>query len=411
MDEQLFCFDSWRRTAVNSEAVYRKSKNFTTAEMKTFCFELYHSKHNNRLHKQINAAGFIYNHCVALNKRYYRLYKKHLDKNKLQKHLVKLKKNEKFSYIREIGSQAVQEITDRIEHGYKLFWKNRENKLKASPPNFKKIRNYKSFTLKQVGWKLDEARGMIKLGKRWYRYFKSRNIEGKVKTVTIKRDAVGDIYIYLVCDVNAQEVVERTGKIVGYDFGLKKFLTASDGKDIESPLFFAQSSKVIKTKSKNLSHKQEKSHNRGRARFELARAYKKISNQRKDFHFKLARKICEEYAVICFEDLNLKGMKKLWGRKISDLGFYKFIQILKYEAGNFGTRIIFIDRYYASSQICSECGYKNPEIKDLRIREWKCPECGTEHDRDRNAAINILRVGASTLRGDDVRPTSVGSCC
>ena len=411
MDEQLFCFDSWRRTAVNSEAVYRKSKNFTTAEMKTFCFELYHSKHNNILHKQINAAGFIYNHCVALNKRYYRLYKKHLDKNKLQKHLVKLKKNEKFSYIREIGSQAVQEITDRIEHGYKLFWKNRENKLKASPPNFKKIRNYKSFTLKQAGWKLDEARGMIKLGKRWYRYFKSRNIEGKVKTVTIKRDAVGDIYIYLVCDVNAQEVVERTGKIVGYDFGLKKFLTASDGKDIESPLFFAQSSKVIKTKSKNLSHKQEKSHNRGRARFELARAYKKISNQRKDFHFKLARKICEEYAVICFEDLNLKGMKKLWGRKISDLGFYKFIQILKYEAGNFGTRIIFIDRYYASSQICSECGYKNPEVKDLRIREWKCPECGTEHDRDRNAAINILRVGASPLRGDDVRPTSVGSCC
>ena len=379
--------------------------------MKTFCFELYHSRHNSILHKQINAAGLIYNHCIALHKRYYRLYKKHLDKNNLQKHLVKLKKNEKFSYIREIGSQAVQEITDRIEHGYKLFWRNRENKIKASPPNFKKIRNYKSFTLKQAGWKLDKTRGLIKLGKKWYHYFKSRNIEGKVKTVTIKRDAVGDIYIYLVCDVSAQEVVERTGKIVGYDFGLKKFLTASDGKDIESPLFFAQSSKIIKTKSKNLSHKQEKSHNRRRARLELARAYKKISNQRKDFHFKLARKVCKEYAEICFEDLNLKGMKKLWGRKVSDLGFYSFIQILKYEASNFGTRIIFIDRYYASSQICSECGYKNPEVKDFRIRNWKCPECGTEHDRDRNAAINIMRVGASTLRGDDIRPTSVGGCC
>ena len=379
--------------------------------MKTFCFELYHSKHNSKLHKQINAAGLIYNHCIALHKRYYRLYKKHLDKNKLQKHLVKLKKNEKFSYIREIGSQAVQEITDRIEHGYKLFWRNRENKIKASPPNFKKIRNYKSFTLKQAGWKLDEMRGMIKLGQKWYRYFKSRNIEGKIKTVTIKRDAVGDIYIYLVCNVSAQEVVERTGKIVGYDFGLKKFLTASDGKDIESPLFFVQSSKIIKTKSKNLSHKKEKSHNRMRSKLDLARAYKKISNQRKDFHFKLAREICEKYAVICFEDLNLKGMKRLWGRKVSDLGFYKFIQILKYEAGNFGTRIIFIDRYYASSQICCECGYKNPEVKDLRVRSWKCPECGAEHDRDRNAAINILRVGASTLRGDDVRPTSVGSCC
>ena len=379
--------------------------------MKTFCFELYHSKHNSKLHKQINAAGLIYNHCIALHKRYYRLYKKHLDKNKLQKHLVKLKKNEKFSYICEIGSQAVQEITDRIEHGYKLFWNNRKNKIKASPPNFKKIRNYKSFTLKQAGWKLDETRGMIKFGKKWYSYFKSRNIEGKIKTVTIKRDAVGDIYIYLVCDVSAQEVVERTGKIVGYDFGLKKFLTASDGKDIESPLFFAQSSKIVKTKSKNLSHKKEKSHNRKRACLELARAYKKISNQRKDFHFKLARKICEEYAVTCFEDLNLKGMKRLWGRKVSDLGFYSFIQILKYEAGNFGTRIIFIDRYYASSQICSECGYKNPEIKDLRIRNWKCPECGAEHDRDKNAAINIMRVGASTLRVDNVRPVSAGSCC
>ena len=104
-------------------------------------------------------------------------------------------------------------------------------------------------------------------------------------------------------------------------------------------------------------------------------------------------------------------MKRLWGRKVSDLGFYSFIQILKYEAGNFGTRIIFIDRYYASSQICSECGYKNPEIKDLRIRNWKCPECGAEHDRDKNAAINIMRVGASTLRVDNVRPVSAGSCC
>ena len=379
--------------------------------MKTFCFKLYHSKHNIKLHRQINAAGLIYNHCVALHKRYYRLYKKHLDKNQLQKHLVKLKKHEKFSYIREIGSQAVQEITDRIENGYKLFWHNREHKLKASPPNFKKVRNYKSFTLKQAGWKLNETAGMIKLGKKWFSYFKSRNIEGKIKTVTIKRDALGDIYIYLVCDVSAQEVIERTGKSVGYDFGLKKFLTASDGKDIESPLFFAKNSKIIKNKSKNLSRKEEKSHNRMRARLELARAYKKIYNQRKDFHFKTALKICREYAVICLEDLNLKGMQKLWGRKISDLGFYSFVQILKYEASKLGTKIIVIDRYYASSQICSECGYKNSEIKNLKIRKWKCPGCGVEHNRDRNAAKNILRVGASTLRGDDVRPVSAGSCC
>ena len=104
-------------------------------------------------------------------------------------------------------------------------------------------------------------------------------------------------------------------------------------------------------------------------------------------------------------------MQKLWGRKINDLGFYSFVQILKYEALKNGVTMIEIPKFYPSSQTCSECGCKNPEIKDLRIRSWKCPKCGREHDRDINAAKNILRVGASTLRGDDVRPASVGSCC
>ncbi len=331
------------------------------------------------------------------------MYKKYLDKNQLQKHLVKLKKHKGFAYIREIGSQAVQDITDRIDRGYSLFWRNREHKLKASPPKFKRVRNYKSFTLKQAGWRLDELRGMIRLGKKWYHYFKSRNIEGKIKTVTIKRDPVGDIYVYIVSDVSAQEIIGRTGKSVGYDFGLKKFLTASDGNDIVSPLFFARSARIIKSKNQKLSHKQANSHNRRKARIDLARAYRKINNQRRDFHFKTARRICEEYVVICFEDLNLKGMQKLYGRRISDLGFYNFIQILKYEATKFGTQVVFIDRWNPSSQTCHKCGYKNPELKDLRIREWYCPKCKTHHDRDRNAAINIHRVGTSTIRGGRAR--------
>ena len=284
-------------------------------------------------------------------------------------------------------------------------------KQKSSSPNFKKVRKYKSFTLKQAGWKLNEDLGIIKICRQNYRYFQSRRIEGKIKTVTVKRDPIGDIYIYIVTDFSEEKIMERTGKSVGYDFGLKKFLTASDGQDIESPLFFTKNSKLIIKKNRNLSRKQEKSHNRKKARLELARAHKKTFNQRKDFHFKTARKICQEYAVVCLEDLNLKGMKKLYGRKVSDLGFYSFVQKLKYEATKFGTRIIFIDRWYASSQICSECGYKNPELRDLRIRKWECPECGAKHDRDRNASINILRVGTSTLRGDDVRPEQSGICC
>ncbi len=375
--------------------------------MKTFCFKLYNSKRNKILHKQINAAGLIYNHCIALHKRYYRLYKKHLNKNQLQKHLVKLKKCEKFSYMREINSQAVQDITDRIERAYNLFFQGLKTKGKVSLPKFKKVKHYKSFMLKQSGYKLDETAGIIKINKKYYKYFKSRNIEGKIKTVTIKRDSLGDIYIYLVCDVK-QKVITRTGKSVGYDFGLKKFLTASDNEDIESPLFFMQNIKLIRNKNKNLSRKQKDSNNRRRARLELARAYKKVHNQRQDFHFKTALKICREYALICLEDLNIKAMQRHWGRKINDLCFYNFVQILKYQASKTGTRIIFIDRYFASSQICSVCGYKNPEVKNLNVREWTCPKCGKFHDRDRNAATNILMVGTSTIGGELIRPEQSG---
>ena len=372
--------------------------------MKTFCFKLYHSEHNYKLIRQINVAGLIYNHCIALHKRYYRLYGKHLDKNKLQKHLVKLKKHKRFAYIGKIGSQAVQDVTDRIERAYNLFWSNLKSKKKCSLPKFKKVRRYKSFTLKQAGWKLDQTRGKIRIGKKWYGYFKSRNIEGKVKTVTIKRDAVGDIYVYLVCDVQLEPVEARTGKSVGFDFGLKKFLTASDGHDIKSPYFFMLNAKRIKIKCRKLSCKKEGSNNCKRARQELARTYRKLVNQRIDFHFKTANRLCKEYALICLETLNIKGMARRWGRKVHSLGFSEFVKILEYEAMKAGIRISFIDRFYPSSQLCSECGYKNPEVKNLKIREWDCPQCHTHHDRDKNAAKNILMAGASAIGGEPVRP-------
>ena len=239
--------------------------------------------------------GLIYNHCTVLHKRYYRLYGKYLDKFKLQKYLVKLKKHKKFAYIGEIGSQAVQDVTDRIERAYKLFWSNRKRKKKSSPPKFKKVRRYRSFTLKQAGWKLDKEKGKIRIGQRWHGYFQYRKIEGKVKTVTIKRDAVGDIYIYLVCDVQCNIVKPRTGKSVGFDFGLKQFLTGSDGNNIKSPYFFM---------------------------------------------------------------LNIKEIRKKC-RKVHSLDFYSVVEILKYEALKLGTGVILVDRYFLSSQLCSVCGHKN----------------------------------------------------
>ena len=362
--------------------------------MKTYRFKLYKSERNEKLHRQINAAGLIYNHCIALHKRYYKIFGKYLNKNQLQKHLVKLKRMPKFSYIKEIGSQAVQDITDRIDKAFQLFFSNLKRKVRCSPPNFKKVVRYKSFTLKQkAGWKLDENTYTLKVNGQNYRYFRSRRISGKVKTVTIKRDSLGDFYVCIVTDAKDFVVETRTGKSVGFDFGLKKFLTTSDGKDIISPLFFAQNSIAIKNACKNLSRKKKGSNNRRKAVLNLVRLYRKTFNQRHNFHFKLARQLCLKYETICIEDLNLKGMQKLYGRKIGDLAFSEFVNILKYTASKFGVKVIEVDRYFASSQICHCCGYKNSEVKDLNVREWVCPKCGTKHDRDRNAAKNILNFG------------------
>ena len=310
--------------------------------------------------------------------------------------------------MRKLGSQAVQNIAERIDRAYTLFFENVKRKVRTSPPKFKALCRYKSFTLKQAGWKLDETCGRIRIGKKWYGYFQSRRIEGKVKTLTVKRDAVGDIYIYLVCDTQLEQIKLRTGKSVGFDFGLKKFLTASDGHDITSPYFFIQNYKAICTKNRKLSRRQKGSHNRERYRKELARAYRKMENQRRDFHFKTARKLCEEYACICLETLNMKGMARCWGRKVHSLGFSEFVKILEYEAIKLGTQIVFIDKWYPSSQLCHVCGYKNPEVKNLKLREWDCPSCRAHHDRDRNAAINILMAGASAIGGELVSPEQSG---
>ena len=364
--------------------------------MKTFCFKLYNSKHNDRLMRLISIAGLIYNHCIALHKRYYRLYGKHIRKFQLTKHLVKLKRTKQFSYMKKLDAQAVYDIVFRIDWAYNLFFDNLKRGIKTSQPKFRKVRRYRSFTLYLNGWKLDEEHGRIRIQKKWYRYFNSRNIEGKIKTITVKRDALGDIYIYLTCDNQCDTVEPRTGESVG------------NGRDIASPDFFAKNAIIIRKKCRIVSRRQKGSGNRIRAYRDLVRAYRKMFNQRKDFHFKTARRLCEEYALICLETLDLKAIGKNWGRKINSLGFYSFIQILMYEAQKAGTRIFFADRYYPSSQICSECGYKNPELKDVRIRSWKCPKCGTEHDRDRNAAVNILRAGVSAYGGELVRPVSAG---
>lgn len=372
---------------------------------KTYQFKLYRSKRNKHLHQQINLASSIYNHCIALHKRYYRLFGKHISLYQMHKHITKRKRLSKYAPWKHLDAQAIQNIADRIEAGYRLFFDALKSKSsrRVAPPTFRKRRKYKSITLKQTGYKLMGG-NRIRIGKRIFKFHKSREIEGTIKTVTIKRDRLGDLYLYFSCLLeDVQPARAMTGKIAGFDFGLKTFLTAdTEGGDIEMPQYFKASMSQIQEANRNLSRKKRGSNNRKRARLALARAHKKVANRRRDHQFKLARALATEYDYLFFEDLNLSGMKALWGRKVSDLALDKFLQALKHQAGKLGSCVHFIDRYFPSTKTCHNCGLMNEGLQ-LRDREWLC-ECGSHHDRDRNAAINIRAVGASTAGLGDVRP-------
>ncbi len=382
--------------------------------MKTLKFKLYSHKRNKYLKRSINAAGVIYNHCIALHKRYYRRWGKHLNCTKLQSHIAKLRKRKEF--WQSVGSQAVQDICQRIEKAYQLFFKhNKKRKVCASrfpgaelckkgvrPPNFKKVKKYKSFTLKQAGYKFLGG-NRVKIGSRVYQYWNSREIEGKVKTLTIKRTPLGELFMVIVVDGNDEpEIKFTTGKIAGFDFGLKTFLTCSDGTSIESPQFFKQSLNVIKIANRHHSRKLRGSSNRERARKNLARAHEDITNRRTDWFWKLAHDLTNRFDVLCFETLNLKGMKRLWGRKVSDIALRDFLDILEWVAHKKRKQVVYIDQWYPSSKTCSCCGHILESL-DLLVREWRCPSCQSVNGRDDNASKNIQTVGASMVGLGDVR--------
>jgi len=385
--------------------------------MKTLKFKLYQHKRNRHLKRSINAAGVIYNHCIALHKRYYRICGKHLNCARLQKHIAKLRKRNPFWQL--VGSQAVQDICQRIEKAYQLFFKH--HKKGCRPPGFKKVKKYKSFTLKQAGYKLLGG-NRVKIGTRIDQYWNSREIEGTVKTLTIKRTPLGELFMVIVVDsadarspvsspkgrrhglasLSQPEVTFETSKIAGFDFGLKAFLTCSEGFKIESPEFLKASLNVIRKASSQHSRKLKGSGGRERARKHLVRQHEKVSNRRRNWFWKLAHELTNKFDVLCFETLNLKGMQRFWGRKVNDLALGDFLQILEWVAKKKGKQVIYIDPWYPSTKTCSCCGHVLNEL-DLSVRRWRCPSCHQVNDRDENAALNIKRVGSSTLGVGDVR--------
>lgn len=374
--------------------------------MITYKFKLYHNEKNRILESRIDIAGVIYNYCIALHRRYYRLYGKSLNVNQLQKHITKLKKLPKYQFWNLLGSQAIQDIAQRIDKAYQLFFRNLKHGIKTAPPGFKKVKRYSSFTLKQAGWKLVGSNRIVIMGE-VYKFSKSRNIIGNVKTVTVKRSKAGELYVYFVTDLEIEPNGTMTGNSAGFDFGLKTFLKCSDNDtdDIESPLFLKRMLNQKAKLNRRFSRCKKGSSNWHSLKRQLAKLDEKIANRRRDWFFKLAHDLTDRFDYLFFETLNLKGMQRLWGRKVSDLAFGSFVEILKWVAAKKGKTVAFVDRFYPSSKTCSCCGYVKPKL-ELSERRWRCPSCQAEHDRDANAATNIHREGASSLGLGDVRRLS-----
>lgn len=365
--------------------------------VKTYRYKLYNSKRNRHLDEAINTAASIWNYCIAVHRRYYKLYGKHLSANRLKKHIAKLKRR-RFPQWNKLGSQAVQDVGERVDRSYKAFFQHHKQKRRGrkSPPGFKKRRRYSSFTLKQAGYRFHDESNIVTIMGKDYKYWKSRPLEGKIKTVTVKRTPLGEFFIFVVCEKEVNQVLPRAGKAVGYDFGLKHFLTADDGSAIDSPEWYKASLKELRQAHRALSRCQKGSNNRRKALLHLNRVYERISNKRRDWFFKLVNRLVGENAVICLEDLNLDGMKRLWGRKVSDYAFAEFVGILEYAASQAGTTVVKIDRWAPSSKVCHICGGRNDSLS-LDTREWDCPQCGAHLDRDVNAAINIKNIGSAML--------------
>ena len=368
---------------------------------RTYKFKLYRAKQNKHLHQQIDIAGLVYNHCIALHRRYYRLTGKSLSQYDLMRHLTKLKKLPRYAHWNLVGSQAIQDIAQRIDRAYKLFFGNLKRKVKTAPPSFKKVKKYTSFTLKQAGWKLLEGNRIYIQG-RVYKYSKSRDIPAGVKTVTVKRDTLGNLYLYFVVQEEVNPSNEAmTGNSAGFDFGLKTFLTTSDGQEIESPLYYRQALDELRQAQRRMSSKVKCSQNWYKAKANVARIYQRVVNRRRDWFFKLAHELTDRYDQLFFEDLAMKGMQAMWGRKVGDIARSEFMGILQYVASTKGKVVHLVNRFYPSSKTCSDCGHV--QALKLSDRRWVCSCCGVIHDRDHNAALNILREGASSLRVGRVR--------